>query len=91
MSKAVEGPADARAPLWVEFKQTIAEGARVRQAKARPMLAKKFDESSVVREDVHWPGLNLGEYPLVEVLDLERHRPMLANPLTWRKSYSHDV
>ncbi|OCX68975.1 hypothetical protein DLNHIDIE_03442 [Acidithiobacillus thiooxidans ATCC 19377] len=84
--EAVERPAYPRSPAWPEFKESIAEGAGVRQAKVRAVFGEQLDKAGVVREDIDWPGLDLSKHAFMEVLDLKRHGNMLPNMLTLRKA-----
>jgi hypothetical protein len=46
------------------------------------MLHEQLDQPRVIGEDVDWPGLDLRQHPLVEILNLISHRAMLATALT---------
>ena len=80
--KTVERAADAGPATRPELEQSIAEGTGVRQAKAWAVLGQKLDKPRIIRKHIDWPRFDLGEHTLVEVFDLERHAPMLANTLT---------
>ena len=49
------------------------------------MKGQKFDQASVVRQNIDRPRLDLSQDTLMEVVDLIGHTRMLANTLTVRK------
>ena len=51
----------------------------MRQTKARTVFDQQFYQARIVGKDINRPRFDLGEYALVEVLDLKRYAPMLAN------------
>jgi len=53
--KTIEGPADTGSPAWAQFKQPIAECARVRQTKIWTMFSQKLNKTSVVGEYINRP------------------------------------
>lgn len=72
--ETVKGTTDARTITWPELEQAFAQGARVRQPKAWPVLCQEFDQTSVVSDNVDRPRLDLCQNARMEVLDLVRHR-----------------
>lgn len=71
--EAVKGTADAGTTARPEFEQAFAEGARVRQPKAWPVLRQELDQTRIVGDNVDWPGLDLCQNARMEVLDPVRH------------------
>lgn len=57
-----------------KLEQSVAQGARMRQAKTRSVLGQKLDETSVVGQHIDRPRLDLSQHTLMEVLDREPHR-----------------
>ena len=51
----------------------------MRQTKTRTVLEQQFYKTSIVGKNINSPQFDLGEYTLVEVLDLKGRAPMLAN------------
>lgn len=80
--KAVEGSTDARTTARSKFEQAVTKSPRVRKPETRPMFDKQFYQACVVGEDVHGLRLDVMQYSLMKVLDLEGHEGMLANTRT---------
>ena len=80
--EAVERTSYPRASAWPQLEQPVAKCPRMGKAKMRAVVAEKLDQTGVIGEHIHGPRLDLSRYPRVEILDLERHRKMLANTLT---------
>ena len=56
--KAIERSANAHPSTWTKLKEPVTEGAGVRQAEIRPMFPQQFQQSSIVCQYVHRPGLD---------------------------------
>ena len=82
--EAIERSADAATSARSKLEQAGSKGATMGQAQVSAVLHEQFKQAGIVGEDVNWPGFDLGEYPRMEVLDLECHTIRLANTLTQR-------